>query len=68
MIELLMVVCFASSPHHCKDEKLVFAEAGLTVYTCAMRGQIEIAKWANSHPNWRVHGYKCGKLGQVARI
>jgi len=68
MIKLIMVVCFASSPHHCRDEKLVFAEPGLSGYACAMRGQIEIAKWANSHPNWRVQRYRCGKIGQFAQI
>ena len=31
MIQMLMTVCAAASPYHCKDETMVFADCGLIV-------------------------------------
>lgn len=68
MIELLMTVCAAWSPYHCKDEALVFSEPGLSVYACALKGQMEIAKWVQTHPGWMVARYRCDRVGRIAKI
>ncbi len=68
MIELVMLVCAAASPYHCREEKLVFAEPGLSVYACALKGQIAIVKWTKTHPGWRVRKYHCDRVGQFARL
>jgi hypothetical protein len=66
MIELIFTAC--SLLHGmCREEKLVFAEPGLSVYSCAMRGQIELARWVVNHPNWSVVRYRCGRDKQLVR-
>ena len=68
MIQLLMTVCAAASPYHCKEEAMVFAEPGLTAYMCVLKGQLEIAKWSEQHPGWTVRRYSCTRAGQFATI
>lgn len=33
-----------------------------------MFGQVELAKWSESHPKWRIEKWKCQKAGEVAKI
>lgn len=69
MIELIMMVCALASPQNCKQERLgPFAEQGLSVYSCAIKGQLRIAEWKKHNPDWVVHKYRCGKVGMFARI
>lgn len=68
MIELVMLVRAAASPHHSREEKLVFAEPGLSVWTCAFKGQTAIVKWTETHPGWKVRKYRCERAGHFARL
>lgn len=61
MIELIMTVCFISDISKCKDAHLQFAEENLTPYRCVMDAQIEMAKWIQGHPNWRIAKWGCGR-------
>ncbi len=67
MIQMLMTVCAAASPYHCKDETMVFAEPDLTAYMCVLKGQLEIAKWSKQHPGWTVRRYACTRVRQFAK-
>lgn len=66
MIELIALICLASSPNVCRDEAIT-ASANVTPFQCLMGAQIELAKWANEHPGWRVMGWKCQRAGMMAR-
>ena len=68
MLELLFTVCVTVSPYYCKEEKMVFAEQGLSVYACGMGAQKRLAEWTNKHPHWTVHRYRCDRVGRFARI
>jgi hypothetical protein len=68
MIELLATVCLISSPSQCKDVQLSFAADGITAHQCMMSGQVELAKWVEGHPKWRIDRWTCRPAGQVAKI
>jgi hypothetical protein len=33
-----------------------------------MSGQIHLAEWTNSHPNWRITRFTCRQAGSVAKL
>lgn len=53
MIELVLSICLIAEPTRCRDVRLSFAEPSVTPQSCLMNGQIEIAKWIDSHPTGR---------------
>jgi hypothetical protein len=64
MIELIVTVCLANAPQQCKDVHLIYAEAHLSPYQCALRGQPEIARWiSNNPPIWNVKRWYCARAG-----
>lgn len=67
MIELVMSICLIAEPTKCKDVRLSFAEQNLTPHSCVMNGQIEIAKWIDTHPDWQVAKWGCTRAGQFAK-
>jgi hypothetical protein len=67
MIELVMSVCMISEPTRCKDVRLNFAEQSVTPHECMFNGQIEIAKWSETHPDWQVAKWGCARAGIYAK-
>ena len=67
MIELIVSVCLLAEPGRCKDVHLSFAEETLTPMKCLMGAQVEIAKWAEIHPNWSIEKWKCGRPSLAAK-
>ena len=67
MIEVLALICSLSEPEKCKDLRLSFAAENLTPFQCFHYGQMELAKWREGHPNWRVAKFRCGHVGQFAK-
>ncbi len=67
MIELVLSICLIAEPEKCKDVRLTFAEENVTPYACVMTGQIEIAKWMDSHPDWQVAKWGCARAGIYAK-
>jgi hypothetical protein len=67
MLELIVSVCLVQDPGRCKDVHLSFIADTVTPHQCMMNGQIEIAKWTEGHPNWRVMRWTCGRPGVVAK-
>ncbi len=57
MIDLVLVVCLSGAPLECRRERLPFEGP---VYACAVHGQQVAAQWAESHPKWRIAGWRCG--------
>lgn len=68
MIELAMTVCLLSEPVRCKPVHLTFEAESVTPQQCISYGQVEMAKWTEDHPNWRVAKFSCRPAGQVARL
>ena len=68
MIEIAAIVCLAGSPDKCRDVVLTFEAANITPFSCMMFGQAELAKWTETHVNWRVSRFTCRPAGQVAKL
>lgn len=67
MIELVLSVCLVADPARCKDVRLSFAEQSVSPIGCMMNGQVEIAKWTETHPDWQVAKWQCARAGLMAK-
>lgn len=67
MLELVAVACLISSPTQCKDVALNYSAESLTPMQCLMQAQVELAKWAGEHPNWKIERYSCRPAGLIAK-
>ena len=70
MTELIFVACTVLQGAGCKIVSLTYDTDGapVTVYECAMYGQIALSQWAEYHPAWYITKWKCVEAGQVAKI
>lgn len=64
MIELLISACalsaqFSKPAPECRDFSLLYDEREVSIMTCMMHGQSQIAEWHNSHPGWKVERWNC---------
>jgi len=57
MIELLFVACLATSPDDCNENSLLYSD--VTPMMCVMGAQPELAKWIQTHPQYKVTSWKC---------
>lgn len=57
MIELLIVACLGQAP--CREFSLLFDPMEVSIMTCTLHGQTQIASWKETHPNWTVSKWKC---------
>lgn len=62
MIELVFSVCMLSQPMTCKDVRMTFLEEQASPAQCMMNGQISMAEWISSHPDWKIGRFKCQKV------
>ena len=60
MIELVIAACISSATPECRDFSLLFDADEVSVMSCALHGQREIARWSESHPTWTVARWTCG--------
>jgi len=60
MIELVIAACLVSGD--CRDFSLLYDQREVSVMTCLMAGQPEVARWQLGHPGWEVAGWSCGVL------
>lgn len=64
MLELILTACLLASPDTCKDVRLTIIEQrSVTPQQCFQYGQLELVKWIESNPTWKVTKWKC----QVAK-
>ncbi|WP_299365041.1 hypothetical protein [uncultured Paracoccus sp.] len=64
MIELLISACalsaqMAEPPIECRDFSLLFDAREVSVMTCMMHSQPQIAQWQETHPKWQVERWQC---------
>ena len=57
MIELLIAACLAQG--ECRYFALLYDPREVSVTACVAKGQIEVARWKVSHPEWSVEGWRC---------
>lgn len=57
MIELAFVACLAGAPTTCEDHSLLYADVSLML--CIMRGQAQLARWAEDNPGWNIREWRC---------
>ena len=72
MLEIAFVACAivtnAQGVNECKNYSLTYMEeASVSPMLCAFRGQVEIAKWTEEHPNWRVTKWSCHTARQKSK-
>jgi hypothetical protein len=65
-IELAFIACTVMGS--CRDVSLSYAPESVTVMTCLMGAQPELAKWTNAHPGYQVKRWSCGVAGRYAKI
>jgi hypothetical protein len=66
MIELVIAACLAAG--ECKESRLTYDARDVSLMTCMIAGQAEIARWQQQHPAWRVKRWHCGIARQDGRI
>jgi hypothetical protein len=68
MIELVATICLMSAPERCRDMTLTFEAENVSPLACVMNGQIELSKWTEGHPGWKISRFTCRPAGQVAKL
>ena len=62
MIELLIAACLASGG--CREVSLLYDPQEVSLMTCMVAGQREVARWQTEHPDWRIERWACGFAGE----
>lgn len=58
MIELVIAACLTTG--ECRDFKLLYDAYDVSLMTCMVAGQPEVARWQVAHSDWRVTRWSCG--------
>lgn len=61
MIELVFVACLGAAPADCEQRRMSFVD--LTLITCTLAAQPQLAQWASDHPGWRIRCWTCQPMG-----
>lgn len=60
MLELILTVCLLAEPEKCKDVTLTMvSEHSVTPQQCFHNGQLEMVKWIEMNPKWKITRWKC---------
>lgn len=62
MLELVIAACLANAPADvpCRDFSLLYDPQEVSLMMCVAGGQVEIARWQATHPEWSVSRWRCG--------
>lgn len=58
MIALVIAACLGTE--ECRDFTLLYDPYSVSLMTCMVAGQPEVARWNESHPDWRITRWSCG--------
>ena len=67
-IELIASVCSILHGATCKNVTMTFAADQVSHFECMAYGQIALADWSASHPNWTIARWRCAVAGQTAGL
>jgi hypothetical protein len=62
VIELVIAACLAAG--ECRDFTLLYDPREVSLMTCMVAGQPEVARWQTEHPAWQVRRWHCGTVRQ----
>lgn len=65
MIELIFVACLTTAPDNCENRSFLYT--GISPMVCMMGAQPELARWAATHPNFRIASWKCKIVNRKER-
>ena len=68
MIEIVVTICSILHGASCKEVSLVYSDLSLMQCQIGIAAQMEIAKWNEGHPNWRIEKYHCQNSGEFAKL
>lgn len=57
MLELLIIACLQGQ---CREFSKLYDPVEVSMLTCMMSGQTEVAQWHEAHPGWEVKRWSCG--------
>ena len=58
MIELAFVVCLRTMPDLCEERSISYLP-DVTIMTCMMQAQPQLAQWSEAHPNLTIARWAC---------
>lgn len=58
MITLVLSACLISNGDICRDHRIPL-ETEVSAVRCLFTAQLQIAKWTEEHPQWRVVRWQC---------
>lgn len=59
MVELLFIVCLATAPDRCHQERPAFLGPYPHPLSCMREGQFHAVAWQTDHPGWTVRRWTC---------
>ncbi|SCX86193.1 hypothetical protein [Paracoccus tibetensis] len=66
MLELLIIACLQDQ---CREFSKLYDPAEVSLLTCMMSGQSEVARWQAAYPEWQVDRWSCGERStRAARL
>lgn len=65
MIELAITVCLLDDALKCREESLTFQD--VSILTCMVGGQAQIAAHMEKRPRWYVRKWACRSAGHYAK-
>ncbi len=57
MIELVIAACLSAG--NCQDFRSLYDAREVSLMTCMVAGQPQVALWQQSHPLWQVRRWHC---------
>jgi hypothetical protein len=64
-MDLVLLVCLASSPQSCHEERLMMSVGQVDGRICMANAIPTIAEWAGDHPEWQIERWKCGSTREA---
>ena len=58
---ILLSVCLMTAPGTCREERIDWSFEGAGGMACMVRAQELIAQWHETHPRWKVAGWRCAQ-------
>lgn len=63
MLQLVIAACLYNA-EPCQDFSLLYDPQDVSLMMCVAGGQVEIARWKKSHPDWAVVRWRCGYVAE----
>ena len=61
MLSMVISACLIAEPNKCKNVSLMVVEDKMTPHQCMSKGQLELIKWFEIHPEYFLQKWSCGK-------